>query len=130
MVAAALETLVFQSVTLNSVEAGAERMQAFVTLLLDIVQEGKPTALKAKVDTGAQANILPLRLSRKMYDSQIDDCGYARGGALNPSKMKPVSYTGTPIPQHGIHNVKFVNHKKEQMADFYVTDAPGPASSN
>ena len=43
-----------------------ERTQAFVTLSLSIVKDKRPTALKAKVDTGAQANILPLRIYRQM----------------------------------------------------------------
>ena len=58
-----LESLVFQTVSLDSInDDQKERTQAFVTLSLSIVKDKRPTALKAKVDRGAQANILPLRI--------------------------------------------------------------------
>ena len=62
-----LETLVFQTVSLDSInDDQKERTQAFVTLSLSIVKDKRPSALKAKVDTGAQANILPLKIYLQM----------------------------------------------------------------
>ena len=49
-----LETLVFQTVSLDSInDDQKERTQAFVTLSLSIVKDKRPAALKAKVDPGA-----------------------------------------------------------------------------
>ena len=63
-------------------------MQAFVTLSLSIVKDKRPIALTAKVDTGAQANILPWRIYQQMDLPE---------NSLKPSTTTLVSYTGTPI---------------------------------
>ena len=40
--------------------------------------------LKAKMDTGAQGNILPLRIFRHMFPHQLDECGFPRPDATTP----------------------------------------------
>ena len=88
-----LETLVLQTVRLDNIKDDHnERTQAFVTLSLSIVKNKRPTALKAKVDTGAQANILLWRIYQQM--DQLENS--------KPNTTTPVSYMGTPNPQHGI----------------------------
>ena len=114
-----LETLVFQTVSLDSInDDQKERTQAFVTLSLNIVKDKRPTALKAKVDTGAQANILPLRIYRQMDLPE---------NSLKPITTTLVSYTGTPIPQHGICSLSCTFKGETKGTDFFVTEAPGPA---
>ena len=95
-----------------------ERTQAFVTLSLSVVEDKRPTALKAKVDTGAQANILPLRIYRQMDLPE---------NSLKPSTTMLVSYTGTPIPQHGICSLSCTFKDETKVTDFFVTEEPGPA---
>ena len=114
-----LETLVFQTVSLDSInDDQKERMQAFVTLSLSIVKDKRPTALKAKVDTGAQANILPLRIYQQMDLPE---------NSLKPSPTTLVSCTGTPIPQHGICSLSCTFKGETKVTDIFVTEAPGPA---
>ena len=113
-----LETL-FQTVSLDSInDDQKERTQAFVTLSLSIVKDKRPTALKTKVDTGAQANILPLRIYQQMDLPE---------NSLKPSTTTLVSYTGTPIPQHGICSLSCTFKGETKVTDFFVTEAPGPA---
>ena len=115
-----LETLVFQTVSLDSInDDQKERTQAFVTFSLSIVKDKRPTALKAKVDTGAQANILPLRIYRQMDLPE---------NSLKLSTTTLVSYTGTPIPQHGICSLSCTFKGETKVTDFFVTEAPGPAT--
>ena len=114
-----LETLVFQTVSLDSINNDQkERTQAFVTLSLSIVKDKRPTALKAKVYTGAQANILPLRIYQQMDLPE---------NSLKPSTTTLVSYTGTSIPQHGICSLSCTFKGETEVTDFFVTEAPGPA---
>ena len=113
------ETLVFQTVSLDSInDDQKQRTQAFVTLRLSIVKDTRPTALKAKVDTGAQANILPLRIYRQMDLPE---------SSLKPSTTTLVSYTCTPIPQHGICSLSCTFKGETKVTDLFVTEAPGPA---
>ena len=73
--------------------ASAMTKRTFVTLSLSIVKDKRPTALKAKMDTGAQAKFLPWRIYQQMDRPE---------NSLKPSTTTLVSYTGTPILQHGI----------------------------
>ena len=114
-----LEALVFQTVSLDSInDDQTERTQAFVTSSLSIVKDKRPTALKAKVDTGAQANILPMRIYRQMDLPE---------NSLKPSTTTLVSYMGTPVPQHGICSLSCTFKGETKVTDFFVTKAPGPA---
>ena len=53
-----LETLVFQTLSLNSIKDDLKEH----TLSLIIIKDKRPTALKAKADTEAEVNSLPLRI--------------------------------------------------------------------
>ena len=44
-----------------------------------------PVALKAKLDTGAQGNILPLRLYPRMYPENLTPEGFPKPGVLENS---------------------------------------------
>ncbi len=66
------------------------------------LQTNPKASLKAKVDTGAQGNILPLSLYRTMY-SQVDKKGNPKMGATHPSSTILTAYGGvqnTPLWQH------------------------------
>ena len=78
---------------------GAYASLRLVTLSLSIVKDKRPTALKAKVDTGGQANILPLRIYQQMDLPE---------NSLKPSTTTLVWYTGTPIPPHGLQPILHV----------------------
>ena len=63
------ETITFDSITVDATEPQTQPTdEIFATINIDLDTTNKqPTALKAKLDTGAQGNILPLRLFRRMY---------------------------------------------------------------
>ncbi|XP_015779930.1 PREDICTED: uncharacterized protein K02A2.6-like [Acropora digitifera] len=81
--------------------------------------------LKVKEDTGAQGNILPLRIYNNMFPDSVDENGLPTGTA--PSQTKMTAYNGTQISQHGVCSIKCSFDDKETDAMFYVADVEGPA---
>ena len=84
--------------------------------------------LKAKMDTGAQGNILPLRIFRRMFPHQLDECGFPRPDATTQSNTRLTSYTGTRIKHYGTINIP-CRHKANEWTPttFYVAESDGPA---
>jgi hypothetical protein len=80
------------------------------------------TQLRAKVDTGAQANILPLRLYRSMFPKNISNDGKHKISAVKKSTTTLTAYGGTPIPQFGTCEIKCSCKNNSTTATFYVTD--------
>lgn len=69
------EDIVFQSITIaNLIYAGLKSSQeVFVSIQMSLPQSSnRRTMLKDKIDTGAQGNILPMRLYCGMFPYQID----------------------------------------------------------
>ena len=64
------ETITFVSITVDAIEPQAQLANGvFVTANIDLHSiSSRPAALKAKLDTGAQGNILHLRLYRHGAD--------------------------------------------------------------
>jgi len=58
------EKLLFENIKIDSTGADVERNEAFAHIKVKLTNLGNPNALlKVKVDTGAQGNILPLRIN-------------------------------------------------------------------
>ena len=87
----------------------------------------KNTILKAKLDTGAQGNILPMRLYRQMYPHTLDDHGSLRPGSLSSPDVILTAYGGSQIKHHVTVTIPCSYKGENARASFYVTDNPGPA---
>ena len=61
------------------------------------LEEEEETTPKAKIDTGAQGNVLPLCIYRNMYPQNINANGKPRPRTLNQSKVILVAYGGSEI---------------------------------
>ena len=76
------ESVNFDSLTINSVQDNSNRDtrdQIFVKVNIKLEDNPRvPAILKAKVDSGAQGNVLPMQLFREMYPDKVDDKGYPR----------------------------------------------------
>ena len=70
------ESLHFESISVNNVNTES-RDEVFATLgvRLTNMRNAQAADLKAKVDSGAQANILPLRLFKQMFPEKIGPDG-------------------------------------------------------
>ena len=125
------ESIVFESVTIGNVTHGSpesSRDEVFVSIQVNLAQSvNRNTALRAKLDTGAQGNILPMRLYREMYRQHVDNNGKIKPNALLSSNVVLTAYGGSQIKHHGIVNIPCTYGKEGTLAPFYVTDTPGPA---
>ena len=96
--------------------------EVFLTINVDLHSIGSHTAaLKAKLDTGAQGNILPLRLYRRMCPENLTP------GALEHSPTVRTAYGGAKLMQHGKCQITCDFKGRKSVAAFSVTEADGPA---
>ena len=84
------ESVNFDSVTINSVRDNSNRDtrdEIFVKVNIKLEDNPRvPATLKAKVDSRAQGNVLPMRLFRQMYPDKVDDKGYLKPGTTTPQQ--------------------------------------------
>eukprot|EP00057_Strongylocentrotus_purpuratus_P007993 XP_011662467.1 PREDICTED: uncharacterized protein K02A2.6-like [Strongylocentrotus purpuratus] len=87
-----------------------------------------PATLKAKVDTGSEGNILPLRIYQKMYPDRVDSNGEPITGKLRKS---PITITGygekSVIPQVGLHTLSCNHQDRQANGEFFVVKTQRPA---
>jgi hypothetical protein len=106
------------------VEVGAKDCREEVFAKIDIKVPGrdhKPANLSAKVDTGAQGNILPLRIFNAM-------CPKPTPGVVQKSKAILTAYNGSQIPQSGVMKLPCKYENSELSTEsFFIADTDGPA---
>ncbi|CAI9721422.1 Hypothetical predicted protein [Octopus vulgaris] len=83
--------------------------------------------LRLKIDTGAQSDILPVRLYKKMFPENMTEEDRVRKGILTPSDVVLTAYGGTRIPQLGKTTITGTHKGKIIKCSFYVTRTEGPA---
>ena len=124
------ESIVFESVTIANLTHGSpesSRDEVFVSIEVNLAQSNnRKSTLRAKLDTGAQGNILPMRLYREMYPHQVDNNGKLKPNALLSSNVVLTTYEGLQIKHHGIVTIPCTYGKESTLAPFYVSDIPGP----
>ena len=85
--------------------------------------------LKVKIDTGAQGNILPLRIFRRMFPEKLTAEGYpSHGSVANRSNTTLSAYNGSRILQYGSITLPCRYRCSEWVyAEFFLIDTNGPA---
>ena len=83
--------------------------------------------LQCKVDTGAQSNVLPIRLLRIIASGKFDDKGNLKPEALEKNGAVLSAYGGFIIKQLGTINIPCKYKERKINCIFYVTDTSGPA---
>ena len=125
------ETITFESVTINSLQSHTEQTTRDEVLVLINVnlQSSKTqrTVLKAKLDTGAQGNILPIRIYRRMFPHNLTTDGFPNPGALHQANTILTAYGGARITQYGTCTIPCEYKGTQTKATFFVTAADGPA---
>ena len=120
------EAITFELISVNAVRP--TQNEVFVTLKVDLNRNNNClTTLKAKLDTGAQGNILPIRLYRQMYPQNVASSGLPKSGSLENSTTVLTAYGGTKIVQHGICKIPCEFQNRKSVAAFFITEADGPA---
>ena len=102
-----------------------ERDEIFAEL--NIKLKGRPRKLKAKVDTGAQGNILPLRIYKQMFPENFDGKDTPMESALTQKKTRITAYNKTQIKHYGTCSFSCRYGENATTAEFYVTEGNGPA---
>ena len=116
----------YESIQIDSSAVNPARDEAFAKVQVELPDIHHPKSmLKMKVDTGAQGNLLSLRIYRNMFLEHVDDNGLPTGTKLTQTKL--TAYNGTPIMQHGVCSIKCSYGGKETNARFYAADVNGPA---
>ena len=112
----------FSSIEKNS---GDNRDELYASL---DIQYKRPASLRVKVDKGAQGNILPLRIFRRMFPEKLDPNGYPAEGTTKKRQTILQAYNGTTIKQLGVVTLS-CKHKDTEWhsSDFFVTESEGPA---
>ena len=120
------ETITFGAMTVNSIESARDEVSASVNIKLRS-DDNRHTALRAKLDTGAQENLLPLRVYRRMYPQNLTAEGYPKPNILAKSTTVLSAYGGTQLTQHELCKIPCEFNGKKSVASFFVTEAEGPA---
>ena len=82
-----MNNLQFQPINFSTVDTTDDRTEVYANLNI-MLNSSTQASLKVKVDTGAQGNILPLRIFRRMYPRQLDEDRYPKAGSTT-QKKKP-----------------------------------------
>jgi hypothetical protein len=122
-----MEQLRFETININVDGASLEDERDEIFVDIDIKLKGKTAKFKAKVDTGAQGNIIPLRIYKQMYPENINEQGTPNKEALTQTKTKITAYNKTRIHQFGTCAFPCKYSDVQTTLDFYVSDVDGPA---
>ena len=118
----------FATLTFEVVEISDISTENIITAQVQFnLDDGRVANLRGKVDTGAQGNLLPIRLFRQMFPERVDKTGRPRDGTLKPSTVVLKAYGGTNIPHLGECVIDCCLEDKRCGARFFVTDTTGPA---
>ena len=103
------------------------RTEVYASLDIRFGRKHKPATLKIKVDTGAQRNVLPLRIYRQMCPENLDTEGYPQPRSLKKCSTVLTAYNGERIVQYVTMLLQCTHRDVKCDAEFYVADTPGPA---
>ncbi len=114
------DELEFSMVQIDSIDTRDEIFSK-VQVILPKANRRVKASLSAKVDTGAQGNILPYRIFKKMFPKPSRDL-------VKPSKAILTAYNGSKIPQCGIIELECQHGDSKWCTEkFYIADTTGPA---
>uniref|UniRef100_A0A0L8FGB6 Peptidase A2 domain-containing protein n=1 Tax=Octopus bimaculoides TaxID=37653 RepID=A0A0L8FGB6_OCTBM len=101
-----------------------QKNEAYTTIQIQKKSGKKRTYidLKLKIDTGAQSDILPVNLYKKMIQEDK-----VKEGILTLSDVILTAFGGPRIPQLGKATITGTHRRKIIKCSFYVTKTEGPA---
>ena len=122
------ETIDFQC-TVDAISGDRDtRDELFAHLDIQIPDRPGQHTLKTKVDTGAQGNILPIRIFRRMFPRLLDSSGFPKPGSTTPRHTRLMAYNGTDIPQYGSITLQCKYENSVWMkTEFFIAESDGPA---
>ena len=126
------EILTISTIEVNTIEdtqhsTTHDTREVFATLEITQPEKKRKINLQCKVDTGAQSNVLPIRLLRIIAPEKFDDEGNLKPEVLEKNEAVLSAYGGSVIKQLGTINISCKYKEKKINCIFYVTDTSGPA---
>ena len=118
------EILTISTIEVNTIE---DTQHSTTTLEITQPEKKRKINLQCKVDTGAQSNVLPIRLLRIIAPEKFDDEGNLKPEVLEKNEAVLSAYGGSVIKQLGTINISCKYKEKKINCIFYVTDTSGPA---
>ncbi|GAB1602684.1 hypothetical protein Ahia01_000548300 [Argonauta hians] len=117
----------FEQLSFDAIQQPKDERTEIITEL-EIKLPNKPGThkLKAKVDTGAEGNTLPLRTFRKMFPKEVDNLGLPIPGSTKKECTILTAYNGSNIVQHGSINIKCGYKDNWRTLKFFVVTTDGP----
>ena len=116
-------------ITCSAIDKHTDRSEVYANINIKIDNNNKiPASLKVKVDTGAEGNILPLRIFQQMYPRKIDARGIPKTDSIEQKNTTLIAYNGSVIKQFGSIMIpcSYADSPWHQE-EFYITDVSGPA---
>lgn len=97
----------FAQTSFDAIKRQSKGLRFLQTLISNLPNLQGTHKLKAKVDTGAEGNTLPLCVFRKMSPHKVSTSGHTLSSATRKESTVLTAYNGSSIPQHGsIHTYK------------------------
>lgn len=107
-------------ITIETIFKEGQRDQAFANV--HVHTGNKKTSVQCKIDTGAQSNVMPLRVYKKLFPQLVSE-GHIYG--LTQTNIKLRAYGGTEIKQYGMCTLQCSHRDKVNRIQFHITEAMG-----
>ena len=124
----------FEELTLNAIFTSLyaisdqSKDEAVTRVQLRQDNERRVINLLVKVDTGSQANTIPLRVYRRMFPSSLDADGFPRAGHLKDTKCVLSVYNETVIKSYGTVTLHCRHGDTDWIdVEFHICDTSRPA---
>ena len=117
----------FEQLSFDAIQQQKDnRTEVFTELKIKLPSRPGIHILKAKVDTGAEGNTLPLRTFRRMFPDKVDDLGQPIPGSTKKEHTILTAYNGSNIMQHGSICIQCAHKDKWNTLKFFVVTTEGP----
>lgn len=122
--------LQFRSITVESLQSQKQqttRDEVFIMVNTDPRSNSQHhTTLEAKLDPGAQGNILPIRIYCRVYPQNQKADGFPKPRTLNRAHTVLTAYGGTRIKQYVTCSIQCEYKGHQTTATFFVIEVEGP----
>ena len=114
--------IILNSIVIESILVDNKKMdQAFANIRI------RDMDVKCKVDTGAQSNVMPIRVYRELFPGEFDRAGRLNSSTrLSSNATRLKAYGGGDIKQYGDRDIRCQHNNSTVTAPFYVADADEP----
>ena len=104
---------------------GESTKKRFVKFRMYDLLHGKSSLVEMKIDSGAEANVMPLKRYKELYPDRVGEDGLPLPRYIRSSSKKLEAYGGIEVPQLGTVNLPCQYNGKKFMCRFFVCDIEG-----